>query len=331
MRFTNSNSSTDSSKSPMTLDRDSLGYTTHNSQYNSTHKREGSSGSGSTHSAHKHRHHHHHHQHQHHNSGTSHENENVNFVSSVDPRSTRLPSISSSSIISGNSSSPLPPPQLLLSTGNFNNNNLPFQSQQLQSSSLPFSLNSSYYSNPYDLNSITKPSSISGPSTNLYNNASNFLPQSQQQAISPSNFNFAQLRSTNMGKTSSSSTTNSSFTNNASTTTTMTTTTTMSSSTGQPSRRSRKGCLTCRARKRKCCETKPICSECRRLKIKCRWWSDEQKANLNKNRSRKKDKSFMKADEVLCDDLDMIVKVVRAKVEYSVVDGVLVQGSVDDD
>ncbi|GME84602.1 unnamed protein product [Ambrosiozyma monospora] len=313
----------------MTLDRDSLSYTTHNSQYNSTHKREGSSRSGSTHSTHKHHHHKHHHQH--HISNTSHENSNANFVSSVDPRSTRLPSISSSSIISGSSSSPLPPPQLLLSSGN--NNSSPFQSQSLQSSSLPFSLNSSFYSNSFDLNSINKPSSISGPSTNLYSNSnsSSFLPQLQQQAMSPSNFNFTQLRSTNMAKTSSSSTTNSSFTNNASTTTTMTTTTTMSSSTGQPSRRSRKGCLTCRARKRKCCETKPICSECRRLKIKCRWWSDEQKANLNKNRSRKKDKSFMKADEVMCEDLDMIVKVVRAKVEYSVVDGVLVQGSVDDD
>ncbi|GME80650.1 unnamed protein product [Ambrosiozyma monospora] len=35
--------------------------------------------------------------------------------------------------------------------------------------------------------------------------------------------------------------------------------------------RSRKGCLTCRSRKKKCCETKPLCTECRRLGINCRW------------------------------------------------------------
>ncbi|GME82937.1 unnamed protein product [Ambrosiozyma monospora] len=37
------------------------------------------------------------------------------------------------------------------------------------------------------------------------------------------------------------------------------------------SKRSRKGCLTCRSRKKKCCETKPLCTECRRLGINCRW------------------------------------------------------------
>lgn len=35
--------------------------------------------------------------------------------------------------------------------------------------------------------------------------------------------------------------------------------------------RSRDGCLTCRQRKKRCCERKPICNECERLGIKCRW------------------------------------------------------------
>lgn len=35
--------------------------------------------------------------------------------------------------------------------------------------------------------------------------------------------------------------------------------------------RSRDGCLTCRQRKKRCCERKPVCQECARLGIKCRW------------------------------------------------------------
>lgn len=36
-------------------------------------------------------------------------------------------------------------------------------------------------------------------------------------------------------------------------------------------KRSRMGCLTCRHRKKRCCETKPRCHECSRLGLKCTW------------------------------------------------------------
>lgn len=36
-------------------------------------------------------------------------------------------------------------------------------------------------------------------------------------------------------------------------------------------KRSRMGCLTCRQRKKRCCETKPNCYECRRLSLNCMW------------------------------------------------------------
>lgn len=36
-------------------------------------------------------------------------------------------------------------------------------------------------------------------------------------------------------------------------------------------KRSRMGCLTCRGRKKRCCERRPKCSECDRLGLKCNW------------------------------------------------------------
>jgi hypothetical protein len=36
-------------------------------------------------------------------------------------------------------------------------------------------------------------------------------------------------------------------------------------------KRSRMGCLTCRQRKKRCCETRPYCGECARLGLKCSW------------------------------------------------------------
>lgn len=36
-------------------------------------------------------------------------------------------------------------------------------------------------------------------------------------------------------------------------------------------KRSRMGCLTCRGRKKRCCETRPSCTECERLGLKCNW------------------------------------------------------------
>lgn len=36
-------------------------------------------------------------------------------------------------------------------------------------------------------------------------------------------------------------------------------------------KRLRMGCLTCRQRKKRCCETRPKCAECARLKLNCQW------------------------------------------------------------
>lgn len=36
-------------------------------------------------------------------------------------------------------------------------------------------------------------------------------------------------------------------------------------------KRLRMGCLTCRQRKKRCCETRPKCTECARLKLNCQW------------------------------------------------------------
>ncbi|GMM33483.1 hypothetical protein DASC09_008080 [Saccharomycopsis crataegensis] len=40
---------------------------------------------------------------------------------------------------------------------------------------------------------------------------------------------------------------------------------------GKPKKRSRLGCLTCRGRKKRCCERKPVCVECERIGLKCNW------------------------------------------------------------
>ena len=47
------------------------------------------------------------------------------------------------------------------------------------------------------------------------------------------------------------------------------------------SRRSKQGCLTCKIRKKKCNETRPVCADCARLNKECVWvdystMSDEQ-------------------------------------------------------
>ncbi|AMD22385.1 HGR046Wp [Eremothecium sinecaudum] len=43
-------------------------------------------------------------------------------------------------------------------------------------------------------------------------------------------------------------------------------------------RRSRNGCLTCRSRKKKCDERKPLCTSCRRNMLPCRWLDIETAA-----------------------------------------------------
>ncbi|KAG7757599.1 hypothetical protein KL911_000575 [Ogataea haglerorum] len=88
------------------------------------------------------------------------------------------------------------------------------------------------------------------------------------------------------------------------------------------SKRSRKGCLTCRFRKRKCCETKPVCTECKRLGIKCSWITNGLE---NKNKS-KKNPDFLRNDECY-DDIFGVIKVVRGKIDYKIADGDFVEGN----
>lgn len=45
--------------------------------------------------------------------------------------------------------------------------------------------------------------------------------------------------------------------------------------------RSRAGCLSCKARKKKCDETRPRCSDCRRLNFPCRWRSRSSVSELD--------------------------------------------------
>ncbi|OQE82524.1 hypothetical protein PENNAL_c0036G04998 [Penicillium nalgiovense] len=45
--------------------------------------------------------------------------------------------------------------------------------------------------------------------------------------------------------------------------------------------RSRGGCLSCKARKKKCDECRPTCSDCRRLNIRCQWRESTPNVELN--------------------------------------------------
>lgn len=84
--------------------------------------------------------------------------------------------------------------------------------------------------------------------------------------------------------------------------------------------RSRKGCLTCRARKRKCDEHNPICHECSRLGIKCVWSSD-----VFKRRGSTIGNTRLRLDETFDKDFG-VIKVVRGKVDYKVKNGKVVEG-----
>ncbi|ODV86798.1 hypothetical protein CANARDRAFT_27187 [[Candida] arabinofermentans NRRL YB-2248] len=93
------------------------------------------------------------------------------------------------------------------------------------------------------------------------------------------------------------------------------------SSSSRISKRSRKGCLTCRFRKRKCCERRPICTECDRLGIKCSWITNGLE---NKNKS-KKNPHFLRNDE--CYDVNFgVIKIIRGKIDYRIIDGELIEG-----
>ncbi|KAH3668396.1 hypothetical protein OGAPHI_002150 [Ogataea philodendri] len=84
-----------------------------------------------------------------------------------------------------------------------------------------------------------------------------------------------------------------------------------SSDSPEKAKRSRKGCLTCRQRKKKCCETRPTCSECSRLMIRCRW---PVPGSERKNRS--KNNTF-NPDEMLHEAFG-VIKILRGVVDYKV-------------
>ncbi|VUG16648.1 DEBR0S1_22144g1_1 [Brettanomyces bruxellensis] len=84
-------------------------------------------------------------------------------------------------------------------------------------------------------------------------------------------------------------------------------------------KRSRNGCLTCRSRKRKCDENKPVCNECRRLRIKCIWMTKTQRQNKTK-----KHPYLLRVDETYNTEFG-VIKVVRGKVDYKIEDGQIVQ------
>lgn len=79
------------------------------------------------------------------------------------------------------------------------------------------------------------------------------------------------------------------------------------------SKRSRNGCLTCRQRKKRCCETKPKCSECVRLNLNCRW---PEPGNEHKNRS--KHNQYIISNDEMHHETYGIIKVLRGVVEYKI-------------
>ncbi|GMM28821.1 hypothetical protein DAMA08_015370 [Martiniozyma asiatica (nom. inval.)] len=91
-------------------------------------------------------------------------------------------------------------------------------------------------------------------------------------------------------------------------------------------KRSLTGCLTCRARKRKCDEHHPICKECARLNIKCVYGENTKLENIegladNLNNSGKF--WLLSNNESFVDGIG-IVKVLRAKVEYKINNGEII-------
>ena len=74
-------------------------------------------------------------------------------------------------------------------------------------------------------------------------------------------------------------------------------------------KRSRMGCLTCRLRKKRCCETKPKCSECLRLGLNCVW---PKPGTEHKN----KPKEVKREENMIQHDIYGKIKVLRGIVEY---------------
>ncbi|ANZ75965.1 BA75_03051T0 [Komagataella pastoris] len=75
------------------------------------------------------------------------------------------------------------------------------------------------------------------------------------------------------------------------------------------SKRSRNGCLTCRYRKKRCCETKPACRECSRLGLDCKWPAP---GTENKNRSKNNRQSRDEMDH----EVYGTIKILRGIVAY---------------
>lgn len=74
-------------------------------------------------------------------------------------------------------------------------------------------------------------------------------------------------------------------------------------------KRSRMGCLTCRQRKKRCCETKPRCTECCRLGLNCVW---PKPGTEHKN----KPKDTKNEENTIDHDVYGKIKVLRGIVEY---------------
>ena len=74
-------------------------------------------------------------------------------------------------------------------------------------------------------------------------------------------------------------------------------------------KRSRLGCLTCRHRKKRCCETKPRCTECSRLRLNCTWPKPGTE-HKNKPKDQKEDENTIEHE------IYGRIKVLRGIVEY---------------
>lgn len=74
-------------------------------------------------------------------------------------------------------------------------------------------------------------------------------------------------------------------------------------------KRSRLGCTTCRQRKKRCCETKPKCTECTRLKLNCIW---PVPGTEHKNKS----KELKEEENVMYHEVYGKIKVLRGIVDY---------------
>ncbi|ODV71924.1 Zn(II)2Cys6 transcription factor domain-containing protein CYBJADRAFT_168958 [Cyberlindnera jadinii NRRL Y-1542] len=83
---------------------------------------------------------------------------------------------------------------------------------------------------------------------------------------------------------------------------------------GKVKRRSRMGCLTCRHRKKRCCETRPRCVECARLGLKCTWPTPGSEY-------RNKPKHVRISDGMHYDPVFGSIKILRGIVEYRAVNG----------